>query len=135
MSGYVFENKGSVRYVRNKTDQENFKKIKAKFGLKRDIDLVSLCASVGFFKLQKKKLEVYKLSRPQKLVDMTSFSDRYIFDALVIAYLEKETGRLDCFETLFYSGFKIMLQWYSHKGPETTSELESFVNLWNYLSS
>ena len=134
MSGYVFENKGAIHFMSGKEEQKLFREIGTKFGLKRDIDIVSLCASVGLFTKHKGTFTSHIMKKTKKLVDMTSFTDRRIFDTLIIQYLGKETGRLKCFETLFYSGFKILYDWYTKKGPGTESALESFSNLMKFLS-
>jgi len=128
----VFEGKKSIRIMRGK-QREDFNRIKKRLGLKKDIDLVTLSASIGLHERVHSGKELKKLTSLQKLADMSVFDDRRLYDYVIITCLKTKEKRLEKFEALFYTGFRILKEWFDKNGADVRNELEAFANLWDYV--
>lgn len=135
MSGRVFDGKKSIMIMRSQSEQEDFRRIKEKLGFKKDIDLVVLCASVALKKYGNDTAKLTSMPSKQKLVDISAFSDRRFYDALLRVYLDRNKDIRDIFEDYFYSGFLWLRQWLSSAGPDVSCELEALSDIWDDLFS
>ena len=131
----VFEGEKAVNTVRLKRDKDFFDNAIKKLGFKNEIDLVTFCASIALYKeCIERDLDKMPLSNRKKLVGMETFDKRKLYDFLILNYLEIKEKRLEDFEKYFYTGFNILRRWFEKHEPDTTSELERFSSIWDYMT-
>ena len=134
MSYEIFEGKGSLRKPRRKNDLEFFDYAKKSLGFNDDVDLVSFCAAIAINRrVSGNKVKLVKKPSLKQMVKMQSFHKAKLYDFILMNSFDIKTSRLEEFERHFYAGFKILKNWFDDSGPDTTSEIERFCELFNYL--
>ena len=130
MSEDVFEGEKDVRTVKRNDDAEFFQRAMNKLKFERDVDLIVFCASIGLYRSKLKGIET-KESYPslRKLTSIMTLDSRRLFDYIVQSYLGVEKGRLKEFECYFYTGFKILEEWFDKNDKNVTGTLERFSTL------
>ena len=126
----LFEGKKEVRTVKEKEDTNSFQKIKKKLKFERDIDLVILCTSIGLYRTKIKKSDVKENNfRLTKLVNIPTFENARFFDFIILTFLNIETNRMHEFESYFYTGFKILKEWYNNNDQNMNNTLERYSSI------
>lgn len=134
MNYKLFEDKKSIKIMRREEEREDFNRIKKKLGFGEDIDLVTFCASIGLKKYIESNLRLDELPGSKKLADISTFDESKLFDYLIITCLNEKEKRLRKFESLFYTGFKILKKWFDENGVDIRKELEGFSDILDYVN-
>lgn len=134
MSYQLFEGKIDVRTVKKPEDVESFQKIKRRLKFERDIDLIVFCASIGLYRCEiKKSDEKTKKTSLVKLTTIPTFDRARLFDFIVLTFLKIEGERMHEFESYFYTGFKILEEWFQNNDGNMNNTLERFSTIINDL--
>ena len=132
----VFEGAKDVKTVRRNEDVEFFQRAKKKLNFELDLDLIAFCASIGLYRSRLKGVEKREpYPSLTKLTNILSFERRQLFDLLILAYVGVERERMKEFEAYFYTGFKILEQWFEKNDKDMTSSIDRFTSLYDFLSA
>ena len=131
----IFEGEKSVRTVGIERERVFFEKLIKKFGFKRDIDLVTFCTSIAIMKefRDENQLKI-QLQRPKKLAGMETFDKSDFFDLIILEHLEVNSKRLKLFEVYFYTGFKLLRNWFENNDPDMKYEIERCSRIWDFVN-
>lgn len=137
MAYEIFEGKVTVRKPRRKGDQEFFDRAKEQLGFREEIDLVTFCVAIAFYK--KESDGNIKLKDDINLKEMAkiySFEKSQFYDLLVLNYLDNREDRLEIFEKYFYAGFEILRSWFAENESSmiTNAGFERFCSIWDYIT-
>lgn len=136
MSYELFEGRTDVRTVKSPEDITSFQKIKRRLKFERDIDLIVFCASIGLFICEiKNSSEKMKKTSLVKLTTIPTFDRARLFDFIILTLLKVENQRMHEFETYFYTGFKILEDWFQNNDSNMNNTLERFSTIINDLLS
>ncbi len=137
MNYEVFEGKGTVRKPRRKEDQEFFERAKGQLGFREEIDLVTFCVAIAFYKKYKDgEIELLDKVSLKEMAKMYSFEKSKFYDLLVLNFLDIKENRLKLFEKFFYAGFEILQRWFSENESEviTNTGLERICDIYDFIT-
>ncbi len=138
MNYEVFEGKGTVRKPRKKEDQEFFERAKGQLGFSEEIDLVTFCVAIAFYKKSEDgNIELHDKVSLKEMAKMYSFEKSKLYDLLVLNFLDTKEGRLELFEKYFYAGFEILQRWFSENesGVITNTGLERICEICDFITA
>jgi hypothetical protein len=132
----VFEGAKDLKTVRRNEDVEFFQRAKKKLNFELDLDLIAFCTSIGLYRSKLRGVEK-KEPYPSltKLTNILSFERRQLFDLLLLAYVGVEKDRMKEFEAYFYTGFKILEEWFEKNDKNMINSIDRFSSLYDYLSA
>lgn len=116
-------------------EKEDFLLFKKKLGFAEDSHFYSFCASISFYKLDKKKLNYVHLTNGDNAFNAaTTIPDVHLFEILIDNYYsDGRDEQKKIFENLSYSGFLVVKEWWTSQGQNEKNELERFMSLMKYI--
>ena len=126
----AFSNDSSVNTVKTSEDEKVFNHIKKTLGFSLDLHLVTFCAAIGLYQSAlKKKMETKKSPPVKKLVPMSTFKTRYMYDYITKNFLDIQSPRIKDFDEYFYTGFLLVKNWFTTNGPNMENNIHAFSEL------
>lgn len=104
-------------------ERDAFKNLRKELGFTYEKEFFTFCVSVALYSLDKNpKEKIQTLDRKQVFQAWSALKEKApLYDYLIITHLKTLIKRKDKFEDLFYTGLKIVLDWWEKKGRYITN--------------